>query len=346
MLACVTGGTGFVGSFVVRALLEDGHRVRVLHRQSSKLNALQGLDYESVIGDITDVESLLSAFRGCDWVFHVAAVADYWRADNDWLYEVNVEGTRKVLEAAQQTDVKRVVFTSSAAAIGLPKDASTPSDESVAFNLPPEDFYYGYSKALAEAVVQEFVAQGLDVVIVNPTVVIGAGDLNMISGTYITQVAQWQWLVPKTAGGIAVTDVRDVAQGHLSAVKKGKTGERYILNTANYSNDEWFSLIAECVGVAPPLLPTPNRLIPIVAKIIERLRSLGIKTPVNADQVRLGAKFVHFDASRSYRELYQPQIDMRQSVQETVAWYRHMGIIGDGLRFRLLQRIGRLWHRR
>ncbi len=345
MLACVTGGTGFVGSFVVRALLEDGHQVRVLHRQSSKLDALQGLDYESKIGDVTDFDSLVSAFTDCDWVFHVAAVADYWRADNNWLYEVNVEGTRKVLEAAQQENVKRVVFTSSAAAIGLPNDISTPSDETVAFNLPPDDFYYGYSKVLAEEVVQEFVAQGLDVVIVNPTVVIGAGDLNMISGTYVTQVAQWQWLVPKTSGGIAVTDVRDVAQGHLSAMKKGKTGERYILNTANFSNDAWFSLIAECVDVAPPILPTPNFLIPLGTKLINLARQIGIQTPINADQVRLGAKFVHFDASKAHRELCQPQIDMRQSVQETVAWYRQMGVIEENIRFRLLKSIGRLWYR-
>lgn len=345
MLACVTGGTGFVGSFVVRALLDDGHQVRVLHRQSSKLDALQGLDYESKIGDVTDFDSLVSAFTDCDWVFHVAAVADYWRADNDWLYEVNVEGTRKVLEAAQQANVKRVVFTSSAAAIGLPNDISTPSDETVAFNLPPDDFYYGYSKVLAEEVVQEFVTQGLDVVIVNPTVVIGAGDLNMISGTYVTQVAQWQWLVPKTSGGIAVTDVRDVAQGHLSAMKKGKTGERYILNTANFSNDAWFSLIAECVGVAPPILPTPNFLIPLGTRLINLARQIGIQTPINADQVRLGAKFVHFDASKAHRELYQPQIDMRQSVQETVAWYRQIGVIEENTRFRLLKSIGRLWHR-
>lgn len=345
MLACVTGGTGFVGSFVVRALLDDGHQVRVLHRQTSKLDALQGLDYESKIGDVTDFDSLVSAFTDCDWVFHVAAVADYWRADNDWLYEVNVEGTRKVLEAAQQANVKRVVFTSSAAAIGLPNDISTPSDETVAFNLPPDDFYYGYSKVLAEEVVQEFVAQGLDVVIVNPTVVIGAGDLNMISGTYVTQVAQWQWLVPKTSGGIAVTDVRDVAQGHLSAMKKGKTGERYILNTANFSNDAWFSLIAECIGVAPPILPTPNFLIPLATRLINLARQIGIQTPINADQVRLGAKFVHFDASKAHRELYQPQIDMHQSVQETVAWYRQIGVIEENIRFRLLKSIGRLWYR-
>lgn len=343
MLVCVTGGTGFVGSFVVRALIDDGHQVRVLHRHKSKHDALVGLNYESVIGDVTDFESLLVAFEDCDWVFHVAAVADYWRADNDWLYEVNVEGTRKVLLAAQQADVKRVIFTSSAAVIGLPDAMGETSDETVPFDMPPEHFHYGYSKVLAEQLVQEFVAEGLDVVTVNPTVVIGAGDLNMISGTYITQVAQWQWLVPKTSGGIAVTDVRDVAQGHLSAAKKGRTGERYILNTANYSNDEWFGMIADCVGVAPPILQTPNALIPLAAHTIDLLRRIGLKTPINADQVRLGAKIVHFDASKAHQELYQPQIDMRQSVQATVAWYRQVGYIKEGFGSSILKSIGKLW---
>lgn len=343
MLVCVTGGTGFVGSFVVRALLADGHSVRVLHRQSSKKDALEGLDYESFIGDVTDYDSLKLAFEGCDWVFHVAAVADYWRADKDWMHEVNVEGTRKVLEASKIAQVKRVIFTSSAAAIGLSDNPDMPSDESADFNLAPEHFYYGYTKVLAENIVQEFVADGLDVVIVNPVVVIGAGDLNMISGTYITQVAQWQWLVPRTSGGIAVSDVRDIAQGHLAAAKKGRTGERYILNGENLSNDEWFGLIADCLGVASPIVPTPNVLIPMVAKIIDMLRAIGIKTAINADQVRLGAKFVYFDASKAHQELYQPQINMRDSVQETIAWYREAGYIKETSWGKFLTVIGNVW---
>ena len=194
--------------------------MRVLHRQSSKLTALDNLDYESAIGNVTDFASLEVAFKDCDWIFHVAAVADYWRADKSRMFEVNVEGTGNVLLAAREANVQRVIFTSSAATIGLPQD-DTPSDEMVAFNLPPEHFAYGYTKVLAEALVQEFVAEGLDVVIVNPSVVIGPGDLNMISGTYITQVHQLQWLIPGSSGGISVSDVRDVAAGHLAAAKKG-----------------------------------------------------------------------------------------------------------------------------
>ncbi|MEO1290752.1 MAG: SDR family NAD(P)-dependent oxidoreductase [Chloroflexota bacterium] len=342
MLACVTGGTGFIGSYIVRALLDDGHQVRVLHRPTSKLTALTGLDYESVIGDVTDSHALEKAFRGCDWVFHVAAVADYWRADTDQLFHINVEGTRTVMQAAQIAQVQRVVFTSSAAAIGLPDDG-TPSDESVPFNLPPEHFPYGYSKVLAEQVVQDFVTDGLDVVIVNPSVVIGAGDLNLISGSYITQVAQLQWLVPKTSGAIAVSDVRDIAMSHLMAAKKGKTGERYLLVTENYSNQAWFELIADVAGVASPIFPTPNSLIPLIAQSIDFLRSIGINTPVNSDQVRLGARQVIFNASKAHEQLHRPQIPMRQSVEATYAWYRQHGYLPDTWWTIILRKMGSIW---
>lgn len=344
MLVCVTGGTGFIGSHIVRALLDDGHRVRVLHRPNSKLIALAGLNYESAIGDVTDLDSLKSAFKDCDWIFHVAAVADYWRADKSRMFEVNVEGTRKVLLASQEAKVKRVVFTSSAAAIGLPEN-DIPSDESVPFNLSPEHFPYGYSKVLAEEIVQEFVADGLDVVIVNPSVVIGAGDLNMISGSFIAQVHQLQWLIPKSSGGIAVSDVRDIVRSHLVAAEKGKTGEGYILATANYSNNQWFNMIADVVGVAPPLFPVPDMIIPIAAHGISVLQKLGINTPVNADQTRLGIRYVYCDATKAHRDLHQPTISMQESIAETYHWYRQHGYLEDTISTKLLKIIGHLWHR-
>lgn len=340
MLACVTGGTGFVGSHVVRALREEGHPVRVLHRKRSKLRALDGLDYESALGDVTDEESMRAAFAGCGWVFHVAAVADYWRADKDWMFEVNVAGTRKVLRAARDAGVQRVIFTSSAGAVGLP-DKGQLSDEGAPFNLPPETFPYGYSKVLAERVVQEAVAEGQEVVILNPTVIIGPNDLNMISGTFITQVYQWQWLVPISSGSIAVTDVRDVAAAHLAAAQHGRSGERYILNTENYSNRAWFTLLAEVMGVAKPFLVTPDFVLPVVARAIDGLRRIGIHTPLDANQVRLGARNIAFNSEKARRELHEPQIPMRQSVQDTVAWYRDNGYLEDTLLRRVLHSIKR-----
>ncbi|MDQ7033839.1 MAG: NAD-dependent epimerase/dehydratase family protein [Anaerolineae bacterium] len=307
VLACVTGGTGFIGSHIVRVLLADGHDVRVLHRASSKMTVLEGLSFTSYLGDVTDIESLQKAFSGCDWVFHVAAVADYWQADNEWMFAVNVEGTRNVLEAARYANVKRVIFTSSAATIGLPTD-DTPSDESVAFNLEPDNFPYGYSKLLAEKVVYEAVEQGQDVVTLNPSIVIGAGDLNLISGTFIIQIAQSQWLTPLSQGGFGVIDVRDVAASHLAAAKNGRTGERYILNTQNFTTAEWFNLIADVVGVAPPIVTVPKFLLSIVANIVTGLRRLGIQTPLDANQVRLGSRYIYFDACKAQRELHQPQM--------------------------------------
>ncbi len=340
MKAVVTGGTGFVGSALVRVLLDAGHSVRVLHRTTSKLDALQGLDYETAIGDVTDLESMQAAFAGCDWVFHVAAVADYWRADKDWMFEVNVEGTRRVLQAAESAGVQRVIFTSSAAAIGLAPAAETPSDENTPFNLPPEQFPYGYSKVLAEEIVQEAVARGQDVVTVNPVVIIGPGDLNMISGTFITQVAQWQWLTPLSSGGIAVTDVRDVAAAHLAAAERGRTGERYILQTANYTLETWFRMIAAALGVRDPFLSTPDWALPGVAWAVERLRGLGIETPLDANQVRMGGRFVYFDGSKARAELHEPRIPMQQSIADTCEWYRARGMLPQNGLARLLKRIG------
>jgi dihydroflavonol-4-reductase len=344
MQICVTGGTGFLGSYLVRLLSEKGHHLRVLHRPTSKLTALEGLVYESALGDVSDEASMQKAFAGCDWVFHAAAVADYWRADKSYMVEVNVEGTRKVLAAAKASNVQRIIFTSSAGAIGLPKDKS-PSDESVPFNLPPEKFPYGYSKVQAEALVQEAVAQGQDIVTLNPSVIIGAGDLNLISGTFIQQVAKLQWLVPGSKGGIAVSDVRDVAASHLAAAEKGRSGERYLLNTANYSYKEWFGLIADVIGVAPPLIEAPNFVLPFAANGIELLRSLKIPTPIDANQVRLGGTFVYFDASKAHQELHQPQIGMRQSIQETYDWYVEHGYLKENWASKTLKQMGRLWHK-
>lgn len=326
MIALVTGGTGFVGSHVVRALNAAGHAARVLHRSTSRLDALAGLRYEPAIGDMLDRDSLRAACAGCDWVFHLAAVADYWRADPQRLFTANVEGTRCVLEAAKEAGVRRVVFTSSAAAVGLRADGK-PADESTPFNLSPERFPYGYSKAQAEGVAHEAVTNGQDVVIVNPVIVMGPGDLNMISGSFLKEVRRFGWATTVTSGGVSVTDVRDVARWHLAAAERGHTGERYLLGTANYSNREWLDMVAEVVGVARPRVYIPGALLPPLAALIDVMRSLGIHTPVDGNQARLGARNIHFDFTKAWAVLGGPQVDMRQSLRDTYAWYVEHGYI-------------------
>ena len=221
MKALITGATGFLGSHVTRQLIAAGHEARVLYRSEKKLGILNGLEFEAVNGDLSDVALLERACAGCEIVFHVAAKADYWKGgDRDALWQINVEGTRNVLSAARSAGVRRVIFTSSAASIGI-RPGTEAADESDEFNWPRERYWYAWTKRKAEDVVAEFVAEGLDVVTLNPTVIIGPGDLNAISGTFIIETARFQWLAPMSSGGLAVIDVRDVARAHINAIERG-----------------------------------------------------------------------------------------------------------------------------
>jgi dihydroflavonol-4-reductase len=323
--ALITGGTGFVGSHLARALTEAGHTVRVLHRPSSKLTALDGVRFESALGDVLELDALRAACTGCDWVFHVAAVADYWRADPKHMREVNVEGTRRVLQAAREAGVKRVVFTSSAAAVGLTEGGA--SDERVPFNLPPERFPYGHSKVLAEQVVAEAVAGGQAVVTVNPVIVIGPGDLNQISGSMVIESKRNGRFVPVAPGGAAYVDVRDVARWQVRAAEVGVVGERYLLGTANIGHREWFNMIADVVGVPRPILPLPKAILPVAAGVVNVVRRLGVQTPVDGNQILLSGMGVYFKYDKAWAAFGAPQVAMEMSLQDTYAWYRASGVI-------------------
>jgi dihydroflavonol-4-reductase len=322
----VTGGTGFVGSHVARALHEAGHEVRVLHRHTSKLAALDGIPFDSAFGDVTDEAALNAACADCDWVIHVAAVADYWRQDAGHLMHVNVDGTRYALNAARRAGVRRFIFTSSAAAMGIKRDDSI-VDETVRFNLSPVRFPYGYSKALAEIHALEAAQNGLDVVIVNPVVVLGPGDLNRISGEFILNIKRLGWLMPVPAGGIAVTDVRDVARWNVAAAQHGRTGERYLLNTANYDYSALFSLIADRVGVARPGFPVSAGFLSLVSLATEMLTAAGIRLPFDHTQAQLAGRRLFFDTAKTWSELGEPQVTIPTSITDTYEWYVQHGYL-------------------
>ena len=336
MQTLVTGATGFVGSHLTRQLLDAGHDVRALYRSSGKLAILDGLPVEPILGDLDDVESLKRACDGCDVVFHVAAKADYWKDDDrDALWRINVDGTLNVLDAAKSASVRRVVFTSSASTIGIRADGQ-PADETRAFNLPPERFWYAWTKAQAEAIAAEFAADGQDVVTLNPTVVIGPGDLNAISGSFIIETARYRWATPVSSGALAVIDARDVARAHVIAMQRGRSGERYILNAANLSYRQWYDMIAAACDVRAPMLLTPDWLLEPTARLIKTLRRLGIQTPMDENQVRLGGSRVVFDGEKANRELCAPQIDIATSLRDTWQWYAERGYIKQNLLTRLI----------
>ncbi len=323
--ALVTGGTGFLGSHIVRTLIEAGHTVRVLRRATSSLTLLEGLPVEHAIGDVMDSESLDAAMAGCAWVFHVAAVADYWRANRIKLYLVNVNGTVNVLKAAQRAGVRRVIFTSSSAAVGMRKDGR-PADETIMFNLSPSQFPYGHSKHLAELEIQRAVAQGQDVVILNPAIIYGPGDLNQISGSMITEIAGGNMFIYPD-GGATVIDVRDVAAAHLAAAERGRSGERYLLGTVDMSHKALLKMIADVVGAPPPTVRVPAYVTPLLAAAVEAIRQTGISLPVDANQIRLSARNFYSDCHKAWRELGEPKIDLRQSLEDTYHWYVEQGII-------------------
>lgn len=322
--ALVTGGTGFLGSHIVRVLCEAGHRVRILRRASSPLELVGHLPVEHAMGDIMDMRSLQTAMDGCDWVFHVAATSDYWRSNRTRLYLINVNGTTNVLEAAQQTGVQRVIFTSSGAAVGMLDDRA--SDESVPFNLPPHEFAYGHSKWLAEQEAWKAVERGLDVVTLNPAIVFGPGDINQISGSAVVELSRG--LVPVyPVGGATVIDVRDVATMHLLAAQRGRSGERYILGNESLTHRDMLNMTADIVGVAAPKIPVPKAVIPLLATAASVLSRVGVSLPINADQIRLSACKVYFDCRKAWDAFGKPGIPVRQSLHDTYEWYVAHGMI-------------------
>jgi dihydroflavonol-4-reductase len=329
MRALVTGSTGFVGANLVEALGAAGHAVRALQRPSSRLDALAGLTYEPAIGDVLDPSSLRAAMDGVDWVFHVAAVADYWRQGGTArLYRVNVGGTRNVLEAALAADVRRVVFTSSAASLGIPpenneRNIAQPVDESATFNLSPTLSPYGHSKHLAEQVVQASVNRGLEAVIVNPTVILGPRDLNLISGSLVVAVYRRQVRVVPP-GGVNYVDVSDVVAGQIAAAERGRVGERYILGAHNLTHQQVAVTLAQVVGVPPPRLHLPWTLMDPLAVAVDLFNRIWPGEPlVDGNQVRLMKNRLFFDSSKAQQELnLGPPIPFRTSVERTFQWYR------------------------
>lgn len=323
MQVLITGATGFVGANLARELVQRGERVRVLCRSTSRLDALEGLSVERATGDILDPDSLHVAMQGCALVFHVAAVAQYWRNHAEWVYRVNVEGTRNVVQAALQCGVECLVYTSSSAAIGPAPHPDAPVDETQHLPESLRWFVYGHSKQLAEQEVQRGVEQGLSAVIVNPTIVLGPGDLNFVSGSAIRAAVRGQLRV-LPPGGSNLVHIQDVVAGHIAAAERGRTGERYILGSENLTHRRAAEIIAEVTGAPPPLLTLPMWSLPAVARLIDALNTLTrTRDPlVTGDQVRLGGKYFYYNCAKAIRELGLPQTPFRQAVADAWHWYR------------------------
>lgn len=326
MQVFVTGGTGFVGANLVRLLLAEGYTVRALARSSSRLDNLQGLDVEVVNGDLLD-PNLASLMQGCEAVFHVAAHYSLWQSDREMLYQNNVLGTRNVLAAAQQAGVDRTVYTSSVAAIGVGTNGISVNE---AYQSPVEKLvgYYKQSKYWAEQEAVQAAQSGQDVVIVNPSSPIGAWDVKPTpTGEIILRFLRRQ-MPAYVDTGLNFIDVQDVARGHLLALHKGKTGDRYILGNQNLTLKSVLDQLAQITG-----LPAPARSIPAwiplsVAWIDEKvLTQFGKKPAVPIDGVRMSMQYMYYDASKAVQELGLPQTSIEVALQRSVDWFRERGYV-------------------
>ncbi len=327
MRALVTGATGCVGANIVEALLARGYAVRALRRASSRLDALAGLDPEYAVGDVLDEASLSAAMAGCALVFHAAAVSQYWRNKPEAIYAANVEGTRNVLRAALARGVQRVVFTSSVAVLGVPTERGQVLDESATFNLRPAQFHYGHSKVLAEAEVQRAVAEGLDVVIVNPVSVIGQRDVHFVGGE-ILRTAKRGWLIGAPPGGMGIVSARATGEGHVLAAERGRTGERYILNGENISHRALMALAAEVTGGRAPWFTIPRVLMAPLAALVDLANRVRRATPlVDGSQLHLSARDMYFDGSKAERELGFVGGSAQAAVVEAWEWYHEHGLL-------------------
>jgi dihydroflavonol-4-reductase len=320
----VTGATGFIGSSICRELVSRGYHVRAMHRPTSSLVALQGLSVERVIADILHPDTMRDAFENVEWVFHAAALSAYWRYP-EGVSATAIDGTRNVLHSALDAGVTRVVLTSSIAAMGIPIHGELLTEDH-SFNLDPKQFPYGYAKRQAEIEAFKVAAQGIEVVIVNPTLVMGPGDLNRIGGSMVIEAARgWDffWL----EGGINTVHIQDVVEGHLAAALRGVPGERYILGGENLSHHETFKILAEVVGRRPPLLKIPKRVVEPAARLIDWLQPV-IHLPFNSAQLRMSRHHLYCDLSKSQCDLQLPTPrHFRDAAQAAYDWYRSQGVI-------------------
>ncbi|MBN1876248.1 MAG: NAD-dependent epimerase/dehydratase family protein [Anaerolineae bacterium] len=326
-----------MGANVVEALLARGYEVRVLQRATSHLDALDGLLPELgsagdlVVGDVTDYPSLQEAMGGCTWVIHAAAISQYWRSCPDLIYHINVTGTRNVLRAAQESGVRRVVVTSSVAALGIPTHMGQLLSETDSFNLHPDQFHYGHSKVLVEAEVARFVAAGLDVVVVNPASVIGQRDINFVGGEILRLIQKGQLLFAPP-GGMGVVSAKAVGIGHVLAAERGKSGERYILNGENISHRALMAIVAEVTGATPPLWVMPSQVLRAAVPLVRFWnRWSPVSISLDAAQVDLSTRFMYFNGEKAARVLGFPQsmeqTSARAAVEEAWSWYRTYGLI-------------------
>ena len=330
MRVLVTGATGFVGGMVARELVRAGREVRLLVRPAADRRNLHDLPVEFALGDVRDLDSVMRATAGCTQVYHVAALYKLWVRHRQEIYDCNVTGTEQVLKAARVHEVERVIYTSSVATLGLPQGGA-PGTEETPVSLADMIGHYKRSKFLAEQVALRYAAEGLPVVIVNPSTPVGVGDLKPTpTGKLIVDFVNGR-MPGYVDTGLNLVDVEDVARGHILAAEKGRVGEKYILGHENLTLQQILALLAELTGRSAPRFKVPYALALGVAYVDAALARLvpGREPFVPPVGVKLSKKKMFFDPGKAVRELGWTQIPVREALQKAVRWFVENGYVKE-----------------
>ncbi len=323
--ALVTGGAGFIGSSLVHILVDEGVDVRVLAMRGDRSTNLDDLTgkIEIVEGDLLDPASLRRAVDGCDTLFHLAAIYAIWLPRPRLMFDVNVDGTRHLMEAARAAGVERIVFTSSIAAVGSRGDG-TPADETCRFNEWDVCSDYVLSKYISELEVQRMIADGLPATIVNPAFPFGWGDVGPTpTGEIVVNILRGFPIY--FDGGINAVGVRDVAMGHWLAAKRGEIGRRYILGNENLTYIAFARRVAAVASMKPPRFRVSTETVHKLGQIGDFVaNNVTHKTPLASESTAKYAvgRNLYFDVSRARDELGYAPAPLEQPITRAVEWFR------------------------
>lgn len=330
----ITGANGFIGANIVRAALEKNYKVKAFVRETSDLQTLKELPIEYAYGDLRDKESVNDAMDGCDYIIHAGALYTFlplWFWANQEkiqeMYEVNVWATDRLMQMAKENGIKKVVFTSSESAVGMPSDGSN-ADESL-FATPEElPGHYKRSKYLGELVALKWHRKGLPTCSILPTVPIGPYDIKPTPTGRIIQ----DFMNGKMPGFVDtqmnIVHVKDVAMAHVLAIEKGRSGERYIAGNKNMAFRDFLRLIADVASRKPPSFSFPMILAKMFA-FMDEFYSCNIqnKIPKTPLESVVAAKYRIFDCSKAWEELQMPRNNIRIAIRDQIQWFRKNGYI-------------------
>ncbi len=333
MKVLVTGGTGFLGANLCHHLVARGDQVRVLKRRKTPPTLLEGLPVEFAEGDVTDLDSLVAAARGVEGIYHAAGLISYWRPKRERQYKVNVDGSRYVVEAAVRNGVRRIVHTSSIAAIGFRADGQ-PADEDTEWNWGPYDVHYCTTKHLGEVEALKGNQRGIEAVAVNPAVIFGPRDLHFQAGRIFKMVADSSTIrIPE--GTTTTSDVDDVCAAHIAAMERGQPGRRYILGGEVRAYSDLIGEIAVVMGKPVRIQIVPFKAAQLVAYAAYGLSLVTRKEPpLTPELLRVAQHTRRYSSARAIRELGYPQTPLRAALEKTYRWYVEHNLLPDFRRLR------------